>query len=309
MNDEAKPVKKRAVKKAANRPACFVMMPIGGRPERPATHWRAVYEQIFVPAIDKAGYDPHLGSRTLETNIIQLDVLKRIIEAPMALCDISTHNPNVLFELGIRQAFDKPVVLVAEEGTENIFDISPLRYQPYRSARLYDEVIQDQENITNVIKATKEAVEKGSINSLIRLLALQPAELPKEGKGDIENMLKLILAQVSEQPQPQVINTLMRSLFRDVETGSEPLSIIATDDVRYNRKASLDFICDVCNVKKDRAIPIYFNIVRHTGRSEAQIDKELFAIAQATDDTMIRYQLLSKSYPGVKIYRRGTNEP
>lgn len=202
MPDEPKPTKKprksTAPKAKAGNGQCFVMMPIGERPTRSAKHWRSVYEQIFVPAIKEANYDPHLGSQTLETNIIQLDVLKRIIEAPMAICDISTHNPNVLFELGIRQAFDKPVVIVAEEGTENIFDISPLRYQPYRSSLLYEEVLQDQINIANVIKATKEAVDKGAINSLVRLLALQPAELPTldNTPRNTNAMLRLVLAEI-----------------------------------------------------------------------------------------------------------------
>jgi hypothetical protein len=57
--------------------------------------------------------------------VIHLDVIKRLVHSPLVLCDLSARNPNVMFELGIRQAFDKPVVLVQDEKTPQIFDIAP----------------------------------------------------------------------------------------------------------------------------------------------------------------------------------------
>ena len=41
----------------------------------------------------------------------------------------------------LRQAFDKPTVLVQEVGTEKIFDIAPLRYTEYRRELKYREVL------------------------------------------------------------------------------------------------------------------------------------------------------------------------
>ena len=53
-------------------------------------------------------------------------------------------NPNVLFELGIRQAFDLPVVLIQEENTPRIFDISSINTLDYRKELIYREVIEDR---------------------------------------------------------------------------------------------------------------------------------------------------------------------
>ena len=69
----------------------------------------------------------------------------------MALCGLSSHNPNVLFELAIRQAFDKPVALVREVGTSDIFDIGPLRFVEYRKELVYHEAIEDQATIAEAI--------------------------------------------------------------------------------------------------------------------------------------------------------------
>ena len=73
---------------------CFVIMPIGELETYPENHFKHVYEDILCPAIQEAGYIP-----------------KRADE---------DKNPNVLFELGIRQAFDLPVVLIQEENTPRI---------------------------------------------------------------------------------------------------------------------------------------------------------------------------------------------
>ena len=41
----------------------------------------------------------------------------------LVIVDLTEHNPNVLFELGMRIAFDKPVCLIRAKETAPIFDI------------------------------------------------------------------------------------------------------------------------------------------------------------------------------------------
>jgi hypothetical protein len=55
------------------------------------------------------------------------------LEADLVLAGLTVHNPNLLFELGIRIAEDKPVVLVRAKGTGRIRDIDQvLRIEDYR---------------------------------------------------------------------------------------------------------------------------------------------------------------------------------
>ena len=91
---------------------CFVMMPISDQGNYERGHFDKVYEQIFKPAIEAAGYEPYrVDENKISSSIIE-KIFKAIIECDMALCDLSNRNPNVLYELGIRQAYNKPVVLV-----------------------------------------------------------------------------------------------------------------------------------------------------------------------------------------------------
>ena len=190
----------------AVQPECFVIMPIADPDGYDKGHFAKVYEDIFKPACGMSNFKPIRADEVKQTNLIHLDILQKLIDSPMAICDLSSRNPNVLFELGLRQAFDKPTVLVQENGTPKIFDIAPLRYTEYRRELRYREVLEDQRFIAQAIAATKESTEKGDgVNSIVSILSLaKPATLKDVTEGDSSGLLQLVRAEMSE----------MRSDFR-----------------------------------------------------------------------------------------------
>lgn len=179
---------------------CFIIMPIADCDGYDKGHFSKVYEDIFKPACVNANFRPVRADEVKQTNLIHLDILQKLIDSPMAICDLSSRNPNVLFELGLRQAFDKPTVLVQEVGTPKIFDIAPLRYTEYRKELRYREVLEDQENLTEVILATKEATDNGKgVNSIVNILSLAgPASLKEVSDQDSSKLLQLVRAEMSE---------------------------------------------------------------------------------------------------------------
>jgi hypothetical protein len=115
------------------RPVCFVIMPIRSYADRPdPLHFRKIYQQLFIPACDKAGFRTVRADDIKATSDININVVDQIINAPMALCDISALNPNCMFELGMRMAYDRPVALCQERGTERVFDIASISIMSYR---------------------------------------------------------------------------------------------------------------------------------------------------------------------------------
>ena len=58
--------------------------------------------------------------------MIQSTIVTELLAADIVLADLTEHNPNVLFELGMRIAADKPVALVRAKGTGPIFDVDNL---------------------------------------------------------------------------------------------------------------------------------------------------------------------------------------
>lgn len=198
--------KPQEAEKKAESNDCFVIMPIADHDGYDKGHFTKVYEDIFKPACASAGFAAVRADEVKQTNLIHLDILQKLIESPMAICDLSSRNPNVLFELGLRQAFDKPTVLVQEAGTPKIFDIAPLRYTEYRRELRYREVLEDQSMISEAIKATKVATDRGEgVNSIVRILSLsKPASLKEVSNNDSAGLLQLVRAEMSE----------MRSDFR-----------------------------------------------------------------------------------------------
>lgn len=180
--------------------SCFIIMPIADVEGYPKGHFNHVYENIITPACELANFKPVRADEVKQTNLIHLDILKKLIESPIAICDLSSRNPNVLFELGVRQAFDKPVVLIQEEGTPKIFDISPLRYLEYCKKMKYHDVLSIQNELKVSIEATFNASStKGSVNSIVKLLALSsPAKLPNIESNRESLSLDLMQAEIRE---------------------------------------------------------------------------------------------------------------
>lgn len=174
---------------------CFVIMPFTTPEGYEADHFNKIYEQLFKPAIKMAGYEPHRVDEDIASNTIQSKIIGRLIDAPMVLCDLSTRNPNVLYELGMRHAFEKPVLLVQEVGTQRIFDISGITTVEYRNTRLYDEVVNDQQVISKALKETAEAKKKYSVLSTY---GLDAAQIRQTGEMTNDEKISLQLAVLKD---------------------------------------------------------------------------------------------------------------
>lgn len=161
---------------APKKPTCFVIMPFSDPEGYPEGHFRRVYEYTFKPAIEAAGYTALRIDDNSVSNLIHSKMMNELVNAPMVLCDLSTNNPNVLYELGIRHAFDKPVVLVQEMGQNRIFDIAGITSVEYHPTRLYEETEEDHKRIRDAIVQTAEAKSRYSIMSMVALQSAQPID-------------------------------------------------------------------------------------------------------------------------------------
>lgn len=177
---------------------CFVIMPISDSIDYVEGHFRHVYEDIFKPSIEAAGYIAKRADDDKASSMIHVNIINDIINAPMAICDLSSRNPNVLFELGIRQAYDLPVVLINETDTPKIFDISTINTIEYRKELIYHEVLEDREKIKKSIEETRD---NRGLNSIIKLLEIgKKAAEVNTGKNLTENEeIKLLLYSIQNQ--------------------------------------------------------------------------------------------------------------
>lgn len=179
---------------------CFVIMPISAQQGYDSEHFSQVYEDIIKPAIDLAGMVPIRADETANTNLIQLDILRKVIESDIAICDMSAKNPNVFYELGVRQAFDKPTVLMIDDETNAPFDVSSLRYVDYKRGMKYRDVNSAVTRLAETLKETyAKKDDQSEINSLIRLMELtSPAQLTQVDLSEEDRNEKIHELQISE---------------------------------------------------------------------------------------------------------------
>lgn len=278
---------------------CFVIMPIADPDGYDKGHFTKVYEDIFKPACTSAGFTALRADEVKQTNLIHLDILQKLIESPMAICDLSSRNPNVLFELGLRQAFDKPTVLVQEAGTPKIFDIAPLRYTEYRRELRYREVIEDQSMISDAIKATKEATDRGEgVNSIVSILSLsKPASLKEVSDSDSTGLLQLVRAEMSEMRSDFRRTMFMmerdreRFHFAEERPSSarlrEARAMIREAEMLLAKEAPREMVMDIIGKAQKRLIRMVESEAPSEYRSEA---KQMFVMCE-----QLEHQLLSQS--------------
>lgn len=142
---------------------CFVIMPFSDPEGYSVGHFRKVYEQIIEPAITDAGFVPVRVDENKISDQIITKIFDGIINCEMAICDLSSNNPNVLYELGLRHAYDKPVVLIQDDITNRIFDIQGISIIPYKSTRRYEEVIEARDSISKAIKINEHSNSRYSV--------------------------------------------------------------------------------------------------------------------------------------------------
>ena len=121
-------------------------------------HWIDVKE-IITDSINSAGFEGNLVSYSDETAIIQKTIIQNLYDNPVVVCDVSCKNPNVMFELGMRLAFDKPTVIIKDERTDYIFDTSLIEHLTYPRDLHFQSVVKFKTELAKKIKATYEKWE------------------------------------------------------------------------------------------------------------------------------------------------------
>ena len=118
------------------RPLCFVLMPFGRKPD-PARSvdlpFDDVYAKIIAPAIEEAGMEPIRGDAEVEGGIVQRIMFERLVLCDYAVADLTTGNPNVYYELGIRHA-TRPHTTIPICATYHLplpFDVQLVRSEAY----------------------------------------------------------------------------------------------------------------------------------------------------------------------------------
>lgn len=152
-----------------NGKTAFVIMPFVERNEnRPKGFFTEVLNNLLIPAGTEAGFTVETANKQ-GSDVIQSTIINDLLEADLVIADLTDHNPNVLFELGIRMAADKPVVIIKSSDTGRIFDVDNLlRVYEYSPNLWKSTVDSDLLKITDHINGAWE--NKSSEHTYMKIL-------------------------------------------------------------------------------------------------------------------------------------------
>jgi hypothetical protein len=177
-----------------NKPTCFIAMPIS-TPRADAElyaddeHWKHVMDSLFVPAVEAAGFEP-VKPVMQGADLIYAQIIKHLELEDLVLCDLSGHNPNVFFELGVRTSLDKPIALVRDEHTDLPFDTSGVNTHRYGSALRVWDMEKERADLTEHVKSSAESCDRGNplwrkFGLTLRAQETDVSETPLEAKMDL----------------------------------------------------------------------------------------------------------------------------
>ncbi|HRL76892.1 MAG TPA: hypothetical protein PK440_16415 [Candidatus Accumulibacter phosphatis] len=144
---------------------CFVIMPFGEKDDHgKLIDFDAVYRELIKPAVESLAQD-RIQIRCLrcdeveKSGLIHERMINYILDAEVAVVDISTANPNVYYELGVRHALrDRVTVLIRREGTRNPFNIAGMNTIDYDDS--------DPEKVARAQSMIRSFIRNGLLSSV-----------------------------------------------------------------------------------------------------------------------------------------------
>lgn len=107
----------------------FIVRPFGVKSD---IDFDRVERELIDPALEAAGYTGRTTGEIVKQGNIRTDMFQRLLTADLVVADLSIHNANVFYELGIRHSLrEKRTFLLRCEASTYPFDLQTDRYFVY----------------------------------------------------------------------------------------------------------------------------------------------------------------------------------
>jgi len=167
-----------------DRNNCFVVTPIGEEESEIRRATDGLIDAVITPVCEKLNLNLFVAHKIDTPGSITSQVIEHLLNDHLVIVNLTSLNPNVMYELAVRHAVRKPVISLAENGTVLPFDLSDER------TIFYDN---DMAGVTSLkqklLSMSTEAVkEKESDNPIYR--AAQNSIMKEvEPKSDISSYI------------------------------------------------------------------------------------------------------------------------
>lgn len=151
--------------------------------------------------------DSRIVSTGLDVSTIHKRIVNNIFNDDIIICDVSSRNPNVMFELGMRIAFDKPIVIIKDDETPYCFDSGTIEHIEYPKDMRYNEIGNFKSHLKSKIEKTIESFlsnpDESPILNSFGSFSIKKPDIPQMSEGeeyrsDIQEIKQMIFYILNE---------------------------------------------------------------------------------------------------------------
>jgi hypothetical protein len=200
---------------------CFIITPIGGERSDIRDALDGLLKSVLEPVLLEVGFkdkDITVAHQMKDSGSINTQLITRIIEDELCIVNLTGLNPNVMYELAIRHAVGKPVVIIAEKGTKLPFDIIDQRTIFYLNTML--GAVQLKETLRDMVDNILTNPTNIPDNPIIKIIK-ENAILDKiKSDGREHSELSLVLNKLSNLEE-RIVNTEKRKNTANINKSPE----------------------------------------------------------------------------------------
>jgi hypothetical protein len=244
--------------KTSDKPIdCGIVMPISEIDGLSENHWFQV-RRVIKSAVLSVGFKGRLVSDSDGANVIVSNIIQNLFFDPIVVCDVSCKNANVMFELGLRLAFDRPVVIIMDNVTKFTFDVSMLQHIIYPRDLRYHSIISFKQELAEKVKATYEDSTKSDYKSFLKHFErLTPSTIDSKDIPQFEYLVQ----KIDELGRRMAMQTPVVGKFQKVMTHEE---------VEFNQYLALKIESYLSTIKTKWKVPPTPKMINQAYRAVVQ---------------------------------------
>jgi hypothetical protein len=233
---------------------------------------------------------------------INLQVIDHLLNAKVAVADLTGLNPNVFYEIGVRHAVRLPLVMIAEKDTPLPFDIANMRIIFYS----YNDWSSGDKCREDIVAQLRQTLDKGVVDSpvatSVNLTSLSRGDATEQGVAEmvqtVEGVARIqreILTSVDRltfelaEDRPRISNMTIRDLQRSYREVSEIAEVVQdahlTEAVKELGRPVRHLLQIIMGRARASDVLNAENVtrhLRHSGPSIAQAQADLSAEARVS---------------------------
>lgn len=229
---------------ATGRKRCFVVMGFGIKTDFATGRKLDLdksYRLLIKPVVERQALECIRADEIRHSGTIDVPMYQQLLNADVVIADISTANPNALYELGIRHALrPRTTIVISENKLSYPFDLNHVMITSYTHLGEhldYDEVLRFQDVLSKTLRAVLDEPKTDS-PVYIYLSQLAPptfggsgstvtaggqAQELKESADAFQLRNESVEVAQSSTAQPAASTTQDRTLATLIEQGEEAL--------------------------------------------------------------------------------------